>query len=145
MKPPNRNASPKNKRSSCPISIGLEALGDAWSLLIIRDLMFKGRKTFREFQEGGEGIASNILTDRLQRLESLKIISKAKDVGDARKFNYQLTAAGIDLAPTLIELIIWSAKYFDTAAPANVIDAMTHQRKKFLSDVRKNWEKSTAT
>ena len=132
----------KQQRSSCPISIGLEAIGDAWSLLIIRDLMFKGRSTFREFLEGGEGIASNVLTDRLQRLETLNIISKTRNADDARKFNYRLTQAGIDLAPTLVEMILWSAKYFKTGAPPDVLEEMTHRRRAFLANVRRGWEQS---
>lgn len=130
----------KQQRSSCPVSIALEALGDTWSLLIIRDLMFKGRKTFKEFLEAEEGIASNILTDRLQRLEALAIIAKRQDPDDARKFDYRLTEIGIDLAPTLLEMILWSAKHFKTGAPPEVLDQMINQRRAFLIQVRKTWK-----
>jgi DNA-binding HxlR family transcriptional regulator len=129
----------KQQRSSCPISIALEALGDTWSLLIIRDLMFKGRKTFKEFLEADEGIASNILTDRLQRLEALAIITKRPDPEDARRLDYRLTEVGIELAPTLLELILWSAKHFKTGAPPEILEQMINHRKKFLAQVRKTW------
>lgn len=132
----------KQQRSSCPISIALEALGDTWTLLIIRDLMFKGRKTFKEFLEAEEGIASNILTDRLQRLEALAIIAKRQDPDDARKFDYRLTEAGIDLAPTLLEMILWSAKHFKTGAPPEILEQMVNHRKRFLAQVRKTWEET---
>lgn len=132
----------KQQRSSCPISIALEALGDTWTLLIIRDLMFKGRKTFKEFLEAEEGIASNILTDRLQRLEALAIITKREDPDDARKFDYRLTEAGIDLAPTLLEMILWSAKHFKTSAPPEILEQMVNHRKRFLAQVRKTWEQT---
>ena len=132
----------KQQRSSCPISIALEALGDTWSLLIIRDLMFKGRKTFKEFLEAEEGIASNILTDRLQRLEALAIVTKKSDPEDARKFDYRLTETGIDLASTMLEMILWSAKHFKTGAPPEILEQMINNRKRFLVQVRKTWEKT---
>ena len=85
----------QGRRSHCPISIALETLGDAWSLLIVRDLMFKDRQTYNEFLLGGEGIASNILVDRLRRLENAGIIEKKRDTSDARRFIYRLSAKGI--------------------------------------------------
>lgn len=129
-------------RSDCPINIALEALGDGWSLLIIRDLMFKGRKSYREFQEGGEGIASNILADRLQRLETLGLVSRGQDPADARRYVYRLTEIGVDLAPMLVEMILWSARHFRTGAPAEVVEEMTRNRSRFLARVRKDWEKA---
>lgn len=132
----------KLQRSTCPINIALEALGDGWSLLIVRDLMFKGRKTYQEFLGAEEGIASNILADRLQRLVALNILSKRKDPDDARKYVYQLTEIGIGLAPMLLEMILWSAKHFDTAAPPDVVAEMTTRRDRFLATLRKNWSKT---
>lgn len=128
------------RRSDCPISIALEALGDGWSLLIVRDLMFKGRKTYKEFLQAEERIASNILADRLQRLERLGIITKHRDPSDARRYIYRLTAVGLDLAPMLAEMVLWSARHFVTGAPAEVLDAMARDREGFLAGVRKAWE-----
>src|SRR5687767_15966738 len=88
-------------RSGCPISIALEIFGDAWSLLIVRDLMFKGLRTFSEFASSDERIATNILADRLARLESAGIVTKAADPADARRLHYRLTDKGLDLAPAL--------------------------------------------
>ncbi len=93
------------RRSGCPVSISLEILGDRWSLLIIRDLMVRGLRRFREFQQSGEGIATNILADRLQKLEAAGIITVEVDDADARCMNYRLTEKGIDLAPVLLELL----------------------------------------
>lgn len=129
-------------RSDCPINLALEALGDGWSLLIVRDLMFKNRTTFKDFLEAEERIASNILVDRLQRLESLGIVCKSPDPDDARRYRYRLTEAGVDLAPMMTELVLWSARHFETAAPPDVLRRMEHQRKKFLSQVRADWEDS---
>lgn len=130
---------PKDRRSGCPISIALETLGDAWSLLIVRDLMFKGRTTYNEFLQGGEGIASNILADRLRRLEAGGIIEKLPDPADARKFIYRLSAKGMDLAPVLVELVIWSARHENTDAPPDVVRAMRTDRAAFIAGARAQW------
>lgn len=137
-----RGRSSGRGRSKCPISVALEMLGDAWSLLIVRDLMFRGRRTFNDFLNGGEGIASNILSDRLARLEDAGILTKKRDGKDARRFVYRLTAKGIDLAPVLVELVQWSARHEETDAPAQVLRAMRRDRDGFLAQVRAAWAAS---
>jgi DNA-binding HxlR family transcriptional regulator len=127
-------------RSGCPISIALELFGDPWSLLIVRDLMFKGIDTFGGFLQGGEGIASNILSDRLERLEQTGILTKARDRTDGRRFVYRLTEKGIALAPMMVELVLWSAEHEHTEAPASTIASMRGQRARFLRQVRAQWE-----
>ncbi|HQR75866.1 MAG TPA: helix-turn-helix domain-containing protein [Burkholderiaceae bacterium] len=129
----------RQRRSGCPISIALELLGDAWSLLIVRDLMFKERRTFNDFLTGGEGIASNILADRLRKLEDADIIEKRRDPQDARRFIYRLSSKGIDLAPVLVELVIWSARHEQTDAPAAVVRSMRADRDGFVANVRQRW------
>ena len=99
------------KRSTCPISFALELLGDRWSLLVLRDLVFRQRRHFREFLESPEGIATNVLADRLERLELHGIIRKEPDPDDRRRNVYSLTEAGLDLVPLLVELTIWGAKH----------------------------------
>jgi DNA-binding HxlR family transcriptional regulator len=131
---------PDGRRSDCPINTALEMVGDSWSLLIVRDLMFKGRSTFSDFANAEEKIASNILTDRLQRLEANGIITKLKDPSDARRYVYRLTEKGIDLAPMLLEMILWADRYAQTAAPPEVVHQMTHHREEFLASVRRGWE-----
>ena len=132
---------PKPKRrSDCPLNISLEIFGDRWSLLIIRDMMFKERHDYKEFLQSQERIATNVLSDRLKRLERHGIIEKEAHVTDARKVNYRLTAKGIDLSPVLIEMIIWAARYEETAAPPAVIREMTRNRVKFVSDLRQRWK-----
>ena len=86
---------PKSKhRSGCPVSTSLEVVGDRWSLLIVRDMMVRGFTSFKEFQESGEGIATNTLADRLQKLEAAGIIAGETNVTDARRVNYRLTRKG---------------------------------------------------
>jgi len=133
----------RQRRSGCPISIALELLGDAWSLLIVRDLMFKERRTFNDFLTGGEGIASNILADRLRKLEDADIIEKRRDPQDARRFIYRLSPKGIDLAPVLVELVIWSARHEQTDAPAAVVRSMRADRDAFVANVRQRWRESS--
>lgn len=119
--------------------MALELLGDAWSLLIVRDLMFKDRRTYNDFLTGGEGIATNVLADRLRKLEEADIIEKRRDPQDARRFLYRLSPKGIDLAPVLVELVIWSARHEQTDAPAAVVRSMRNDRAAFLADVRRRW------
>src|SRR5688572_21964387 len=135
-----KRKSARTRRSGCPISLALEIFGDTWSLLIIRDLTFKGFKTFNEFLGAGEGIASNVLTDRLAKLEAFEVIEKREDGADARRYEYRLTQKGIDLAPVIVEIVLWSARYERTDAPPQIVGAMATQREKFLSGIRKDWE-----
>lgn len=134
-----KSAASRDRRSGCPISIALELLGDAWSLLIVRDLMFKERRTYNDFLNGGEGIASNILADRLRKLEAANIIEKRRDPEDARRFLYRLSAKGMDLAPVLVELVLWSARHERTDAPPAVVRSMRADREAFIAGVRQKW------
>ncbi|HEX5411568.1 MAG TPA: helix-turn-helix domain-containing protein [Terriglobia bacterium] len=121
------------------MSISLEAFGDRWSLLIIRDLMVRGYRTFKEFEESGEGIATNVLADRLRRLQASGIITTEADPTDGRRLNYRLTEKGIDLAPVLLELLIWGARHEDTGAPCATIEGMAKNREAVLAEVRRRW------
>ena len=101
----------ENHRSHCPINLSLEVFGDKWSLIIIRDIMFEGKRYFRELLHSEEKIASNILSDRLAMLEREGIVSKTDDPGHKQKYIYSLTARGIDLLPVLVEMGGWSIKH----------------------------------
>jgi DNA-binding HxlR family transcriptional regulator len=133
------------RRSGCPVSISLEIFGDRWSLLVIRDLMVRGLRTFKEFEESGEGIATNILSDRLEKLERAGIIIAEKEKSDRRRANYRLTQKGIDLAPVLLELLIWGARHEDTGAPCAVIEQMENNREKVLAEARRRWRERDST
>lgn len=130
------------RRSGCPISVALELFGDGWSLLVVRDMMFRGLETFNEFLAAGEGIASNILADRLARLECAGIIEKSRDPADGRRVIYRLTEKGIDLAPVLMEIVVWSARYERTDAPANIVRMMRDERERAITEVRNRWAQS---
>ena len=99
------------KRSDCPISSSLDVWGDKWSLLIVRDLMFKKQSTYGEFLKSDEKIATNILASRLLMLEENGIISKQDHPDSKAKVLYKLTEKGINLLPLLIEINLWAEKY----------------------------------
>jgi DNA-binding HxlR family transcriptional regulator len=137
---------PKSKpRSGCPVSISLERFGDRWSLLVIRDLMVRGFRTFKEFQESGEGIATNILADRLHKLEGAGIITAEVERTDGRRVNYRLTEKGIDLAPVMLELLIWAARHEDTGLSCALIGNMEKNREQVIAEVRRRWRARDST
>ncbi len=128
------------RRSGCPVNISLELFGDRWSLLIVRDLMVRGFHTFRDFEHAGEGIATNVLADRLRRLCRAGIVQAERHPADGRQKEYRLTEKGIDLAPVLLELLIWGAKHEKTGAPAEVISQMAQNRDAVLEETRRRWK-----
>ncbi|MGB9198350.1 MAG: helix-turn-helix domain-containing protein [Terriglobales bacterium] len=127
------------------MSLALERFGDRWSLLVIRDLMVRGYRTFKEFQEAGEGIASNILADRLRRLTRAGIVVAGREDADGRRVNYRLTEKGIDLAPVVLELLIWGARHEESGAPCAVITEMEKNREFVLKEVRRRWREGDGT
>ena len=98
-------------KSGCPINLSLELLGDRWTLLIIRDLVFAGKKHFREFLQSDEGISSRTLAERLQTLQDEGILTRSDDPTHGLKTVYRLTEAGIDLLPVLATLGAWGSKH----------------------------------
>jgi DNA-binding HxlR family transcriptional regulator len=100
------------QRSGCPINLTLEALGDRWSLIVIRDIMFGNRRHFRELMAGSqEGIASNILASRLKSLVESGLLSKAEDPSHKQKLTYSLTEKAIQLVPMLAVMGAWGRRY----------------------------------
>src|SRR6267154_6794244 len=126
------------RRSGCPLNASVEILGDRWSLLIIRDMMLRGFRTYKEFLGSYEKIATNILADRLQKLITHGIITTKCDASDGRKFIYSLTPKGIDLAPVLTEMVLWAAAHEDTANQA-LVRQMRKDKEQFISTVRQRW------
>ena len=100
-----------NSRSSCPISATLDVIGDKWSLLVIRDLLFLGKTQFGEFLSASEGISTNILAQRLNSLEACGIVEKQPYQDNPVRYNYTLTQRGRELRPVLMELIGWGNKH----------------------------------
>lgn len=113
------------RRSDCPLGISLDVFGDKWSLLIIRDMMFGNKCTYNDFLKSGEGIATNILASRLKGLEENGVIEKSEHPDSKAKILYKLTPKGIDLLPVIMEVYIWSEKYYEmpTALKAIIKEA----------------------
>lgn len=128
------------RRSGCPLSASLDIFGDRWSLLIVRDMMVRGYRTFKEFQTSGEGIATNILSDRLEKLQAVGILRSEPDPEDGRKRFYRLTEKGIDLAPVLLEVVVWGARHEKTSTPDVLVEQMTKHREAFLAETRRRWQ-----
>jgi DNA-binding HxlR family transcriptional regulator len=125
------------RRSDCPINFALETFGDPWSLLIIRDIVYFGKKTYGEFVASEEGMATNILASRLASLEHQGILVKRPSEKDRRKEEYALTEKGLDLIPVLVEMANWSAAYDpQTGAPATWIALMKAEREKMIQLMR---------
>jgi DNA-binding HxlR family transcriptional regulator len=132
-----KKSAPK-RRSECPLNASVEMLGDRWSLLIIRDMMLKGARTYKTFLECYEGIATNILADRLRKLAANGIITAEPDPTDGRKLIYLLTAKGIGLAPVLTEMVLWAAAYEKTGNRP-LVRLMKADKQKFLAGVQRRW------
>ena len=138
---PKKKPSPK-RRSGCPLNASVEVLGDRWSLLIIRDMMLRGFRSYKQFLQSYERIATNILADRLRKLEAHGIISSAPDPSDGRKLIYSLTAKGIDLAPVLTEMVLWAAGHEDTGNQ-ELVRLIQKDKEHFLAAVRQRWTGKT--
>jgi DNA-binding HxlR family transcriptional regulator len=138
---PKKKPGPK-RRSGCPLNASVETLGDRWSLLIIRDMMLRGFRTYKEFLESFEGIATNILADRLRKLQAYGIITTERDPSDGRRLFYLLTEKGIDLAPVLTEMVLWAARHEETENQA-LVRQMKKDKEQLLAEVRQRWAKNT--
>jgi DNA-binding HxlR family transcriptional regulator len=97
-----------NFRSKCPITSALDLLGDKWSLVVIKQMLFEGKSTFKDFTESTESIATNILSNRLKTLEEFDLIEKVKLTNNKKTNIYLLTSRGLSLTPVLLELTFWS-------------------------------------
>lgn len=131
---------PPKRRSGCPLNASVEILGDRWSLLIIRDMMLRGFRSYKEFLESYEGIATNILADRLRKLVAHGIVTAKRDSSDARKVTYLLTAKGIGLAPVLTEMVLWAGAHEKTENQA-LVRLMRKDKEKFLAEIRQRLDK----
>jgi DNA-binding HxlR family transcriptional regulator len=122
-----------DRRSDCPINFVLQTVGDSWSLLLVRDLMFTQKRSYSEFAASEERISSNILADRLRRLTTAGVIRKE---GSGRGTRYYLTAKGLDLLPVMLEMIRWSGRYdADTAAPPSFLDRLQSEPKVLAAEI----------
>ncbi|MEJ7849233.1 MAG: helix-turn-helix domain-containing protein [Pyrinomonadaceae bacterium] len=140
-------------RSNCPVNFGLENFGDKWSLLIIRDIVFWGKKTYGEFLKSDEGISTNILAARLASLEKEGILTKAPHATDKRTDFYMLTEKGFELIPLLVEIVAWSGKLAEwqensgVGTPEQIRQvkrfAKTQDKRKIIAEIREAVSKNS--
>jgi DNA-binding HxlR family transcriptional regulator len=127
-----------NKRSNCPISYTLDIVGDKWSLLIIRDLLLKNKCFYGDFLNSPEGMATNILADRLKRLKYANIITSKPGKEKKSKIEYTLTQKGMNLLPVMLEIIAWGAKYDDdTATSEEFVHRIKTDRNSLMLEILK--------
>lgn len=118
-----------DQRSTCPISTALEAVGDRWTLLVIRDLMFAGKRHFRQLLQSEEGISSNVLADRLNALVEQGLVRREDDPSHAQKAIYSLTEKGLDLLPVVIALSAWAQKHHPKTRRPEAVDLVARSAK----------------
>ncbi len=129
--------STRTKTSGCPIDYGLDIFGDRWTLLVIRDLLFAGKRHFKELMELPEGIASNILTARLKKLEERGLIERRADPHNRKQVIYSLTDKGRDLTPLLVEMVRWGGRHDPhTPVPKSVVTRLARDNDRLLADMR---------
>ena len=137
----------KSAGGRCPIHTALDTVGDRWSLLVIRDLVFKGKSHYREFLESPEKISTNILANRLEKLDNAGVITKSIDPENASRFIYALTEKGRDLIPVLLELTAWSAKHepqpggttdIIRGAPKHLLRRLRSDRDALIAEILEN-------
>jgi DNA-binding HxlR family transcriptional regulator len=131
--------------STCPIGYALEIFGDRWTLLVLRDLMLNSRRRYKELLACPEGIATNVLADRLKRLEQRGLISKLRDPLDARQFIYTPTEAAIGLIPMLSELIVWSARNGVGDFDEELVQRISKDRERFILETQDAIRRSVDT
>jgi len=135
----------KKFRSSCLIASALDLIGDKWSLLIIRDMLMHQKKTFKDFAASDEGVATNLLSARLKLLESLEVISKRKLPENKKENIYLLTEKGINLAPLILEIVIWSDQYVRAYNPKmNAYETQNLDKSKVIESVQSDYRQFAA-
>ncbi len=133
-----------SKPAECPIGFALEVFGDRWSLIVLRDLMLEGKTRFKEFQASDEGIASNILTDRLKRLEQRALVSKMRDPADARQFLYRPTEMSISLVPMLIEMAAWGMRTNQNSRDDRFLHRVQMERAALIGEIQERIRREIA-
>jgi len=127
----------KRRLSGCPIDYGLDVFGDRWTLLVIRDLLFVGKRHFKELMESPERIASNILAARLKKLEERGLIERCDDPDNRKQVIYTLSDKGRDLAPVLVEMVRWGGRHDpNSLCPKSVVTRFTRDNDRLLAELR---------
>lgn len=131
------------RRSACPISFTLDLVGDRWTLLVLRDVLFKGRSTYSEFLEAGEGISTNILASRLSLLKREGFLRRLRSKTDHKTFIFTPTAKALSLVPLMLEIVKWGAEHDPkTAAPREFVDRIDNNRNGLIAEILGSFSES---
>ena len=131
-------------RSECPVVFALDLFGDRWTLLIVRDLIFAGKTQYRDFLNSTEGISTNILAERLKRLERCGIVTRERDEQNLTRYHYRLTDKGLDLLPALLDLILWAADHEGAAPGSKYIKRLRRDRRGVEREMRRRFRETSA-
>ena len=130
------------RRSPCPVSCALDILGDKWTLLVVRDLIFLRKRYFGDFQNSPEKIATNILSDRLRKLEAAGMILRQPDPDHGCRIIYTVTEKCLDLVPPIMELLRWGAKYVpESDVHENLVQQFEQDPMEFMAEIRQSLRK----
>ncbi len=133
-------------RCTCPITSALDIVGDKWSLVVVKQMLLEGKKTFKEFVESDEAIATNILSSRLKSLEEAGLLYKYKPTHNRKTNFYLLTNKGIGLAPLLIDMVLWSESHLrdthDTMLQLKPLSFIEKDREAFLKQLVENYKRN---
>ncbi|MGJ3254385.1 MAG: winged helix-turn-helix transcriptional regulator [Elainellaceae cyanobacterium] len=121
-------------RSNCPIACALDLLGDRWTLVVLRDVVLGQRRTFSDIADD-EGIATNTLTDRLERLIEAGVLERRRDPRDGRSRRYVPTESGLELIPVLVDLMVWGSKHTSGSVPAELVTRAVTDRAALLAEL----------
>jgi len=134
-------------RCNCPVTSALDIVGDKWTLVIIKQMLLEGKKTFKDFSESAEAIASNILSSRLKMLEEFKIISKEKLPHNKKTNIYLLTEKGLGLTPAIVELTLWSdgniREYHSSIISDSRIEMLRNNKEESIKMIVKSYKQNT--
>lgn len=132
------------QRSDCPISTTLDVVGDKWTLLILRDMVFAGKSTYGQFLQSAEKVATNVLADRLAILESQGIVTKAVAADKKSKFTYRFTEKGIDTVPIIVALILWGSKHYTTGIDPVLLKELREEKEATIEKYQRLARKGSA-
>ena len=127
----------KPAHNPCPVTFALEVFGDRWTLLVLRDVLLEGRYSYKELLAANPGIATNVLADRLKRLEQRQLVTKTRDPSDARQFVYKPTHLGISVIPMLVEMMVWGSKHGNAQATTSLVERFESDRESLLLELKK--------
>jgi DNA-binding HxlR family transcriptional regulator len=123
-------------RSACPLNFALEIFGDRWTLIVLRDLLLKSRRRYGELLACEEGIATNVLADRLRRLEQRGLLTKQRDAEDARQYLYRPTQQAVALVPMLVEMVVWGARNSKSSVERDFLKRFERDRDRLIADIQ---------